>query len=70
MKNKNMSKEIKQRREQLSGLVEKAENLMEELIQFKRKEGDYNNVEDLDYAESNLDECITSLNNHYYEHLS
>lgn len=65
-----MNHNIKERSEELSSLVEKAENLMEELIQFKQKEGDYNNVEDLDYAESNLDECITSLNNHYYEHLS
>lgn len=65
-----MNHNIKERSEELSGLVLKAENLMEELIQFKRKESDYNNVEDLDYAESNLDECITSLNNHYYEYLN
>ena len=65
-----MNHNIKERSEELSGLVEKAEKLMEELIRFKRKESDYNNVEDLDYAESNLDECITSLNNHYYEHIS
>jgi hypothetical protein len=64
-----MNWDIKERSEKLSGLVEKAENLMEELIQFKRKEGDYNGVNQLDYAELRLDECITSLNNHYNEYL-
>ena len=61
---------IKERNEELSGLVEKAESLMEELIQFKRKEGDYNKVEALDYAESSLDECITFLNRHNDEYLN
>ena len=64
-----MNHNIKERSEELSGLVEKAENLMEELIQFKRKEGDYNSVNRLDYAESRLNECITSLNDHYNEYL-
>ena len=65
-----MNWNIKKRSEELSVLVEKAENLMEELIQFKRKEGDYNNVEALDYAESSLDECITFLNRHNDEYLN
>lgn len=65
-----MNWNIKERNEELSVLVEKAEKLMEELIQFKRKEGDYNNVEYLECAESSLDECITSLNNHCDEYLN
>lgn len=65
-----MKHNIKERRNELVCLVEKAENLMEELIQFKRKEGDYNSVYRLDYAESRLDECITSLNDHYNEYLN
>lgn len=43
---------------------------MEELIQFKRKERDYNSVKDLDDAESSLDECITFLNRHNDEYLN
>ena len=65
-----MNHNIKERSEELSSLVEKAEKLMEELIQFKQKEGDYNNVEALDYAESSLDECITFLNRHNDEYLN
>ena len=65
-----MNHNIKERYEELSSLVEKAEKLMEELIQFKQKEGDYNNVEALDYAESSLDECITFLNRHNDEYLN
>jgi hypothetical protein len=64
-----MNWDIKEHSEELSSLVEKAENLMEDLIKFKRKEGDYNGVNQLDYAELRLDECITSLNNHYNEYL-
>ena len=65
-----MNWNIKKRSEELSGLVEKAENLREELIQFKRKEGDYNSVKDLDDAESSLDEYITFLNRHNDEYLN
>ena len=65
-----MNHNIKERRNELVCLVEKAENLMEELIQFKQREGDYNNVEALDYAESSLDECITFLNRHNDEYLN
>ena len=61
---------IKERSEELTYLVGKAENLMEELIQFKSKEQEFSNIEHIEYAESSLDECITSLNNHYYEELS
>lgn len=65
-----MNHNIKERRNELVCLVEKAENLMEELIQFKRKEGDYNSVKYLDDAESSLDECITFLNRHNDEYLN
>lgn len=65
-----MNWNIKERSEELTYLVGKAENLMEELIQFKSKEQEFSNIEHLEYAESSLDECITSLNNHYYEHIS
>ena len=65
-----MNHNIKERRNELVCLVEKAENLMEELIQFKRKESDYNSVKDLDDAESGLDECITFLNRHNDEYLN
>lgn len=65
-----MNHNIKERRNELVCLVEKAENLMEELIQFKRKESDYNSVKDLDDAESSLDECITFLNRHNDEYLN
>lgn len=65
-----MNHNIKERRNELVCLVEKAENLMEELIQFKRKERDYNSVKDLDDAESSLDECITFLNRHNDEYLN
>lgn len=61
---------IKERSEELTYLVGKAENLMEELIQFKSKEHAYNSIEALDYAESNLDECITFLNRHNDEYLN
>ena len=65
-----MNWNIKERSEELTYLVGKAENLMEELIQFKSKEQEFSNIEHLEYVESSLDECITSLNNHYYEHIS
>ena len=65
-----MNHNIKERRNELVCLVEKAENLREELIQFKRKEGDYNSVKNLDYAESSLDDCITFLNRHNDEYLN
>lgn len=65
-----MNWNIKERSEELTYLVGKAENLMEELIQFKSKELAYNSTEALDYAESNLDECITFLNQHNDEYLN
>lgn len=65
-----MNWNIKERSEELTYLVGKAENLMEELIQFKSKEQEFSNIEHLEYAESSLDECITSLNNYYYEYLN
>lgn len=65
-----MNWNIKDRTEELTYLVGKAENLMEELIQFKSKELAYNSTEALDSAESSLDECITFLNRHNDEYLN